>query len=444
MQVKYPVGDGLLPAPWFGKLLLVSLLVMLNLPVLFTGTTGMDQYGFYTLEPVSSQPWPLVLSIVVSSVAAGVGYIVYRFLRKKQTWYASNRYGAFHRNALLFGVSIGVAFAPLFFLTGYNDKPTALAVFGILATSLSITAALSDQGTRLDPVMARLWFIAGIAFILVFLILSVAAMLVMYLVEQSPSTGNFFWAWEFSWNDLGYPAEEFNQRHRNGLLAYTLAGSCYMAVAIGGSLLGAIMVWVRPIPKQGSSPGAAETIPRDQPGPVPGRSEDGQIPPQDLPEFMVALNGEETAISRTDYENMLAEKDHMLRNARLLVDKASGTAFAKTGGRWKKIPFRGRRKGPFLLLCVYARHPGRRFTASELEMLLKSDLPDRDAFNVSDFFAQLHKRNPLVPVQRDDHGTYIPETARVCFLDRWPAPEPEPEEKADDPMMQDSLTDHAA
>ena len=111
------------------------------------------------------------------------GYAVYWLLQQKQTWYTGNRYGAFHRSALLFGVSVGVAFAPLFFLTGYNDKPTALAVFGILATSLCITAALNDRDTLLDPAMARLWFVAGIAFILVFLILCVAAMLVMYLVE---------------------------------------------------------------------------------------------------------------------------------------------------------------------------------------------------------------------------------------------------------------------
>ena len=113
-------------------------------------------------------------------------------------------------------------------------------------------------------------------------------------------------------------------------------------------------------------------------------------------------------MSRSQYESMLADKDRLLPRAKLLVDKASGTAFAKTAGRWKKLSFRGKRKGPFLLLCVYARHPGRRFTTAELEFLLKSDLPDRDGFNVSDFFTQLQKRTPLVPVQRDDHGTYIP------------------------------------
>ena len=41
----------------------------------------------------------------------------------------------------------------------------------------------------------------------------------------------------------------------------------------------------------------------------------------------------------------------------------------------------------------------------------------REGFNVSDLFAQLQKRAPLVPVQRDADGSYIPETVGVCFLD---------------------------
>ena len=256
------------------------------------------------------------------------------------------------------------------------------------------------------------------------------------------TTGNFFWTWQIAWGDLGYPAEEFNQRHRNGLasgrhlgypaeefnqrhrnglLAFAIAGSCYMTVAIGGSLLGAILGWARPAQNSapvsvvGDSDSVGEGAAQNQSEPLSDWVQEVQTTVPDAPELVVALNGQEAAIGRSRYENLLAD-------CRLLVDKASGTAFARTGGRWRKLPFRGRRKGPFLLLCVYARHPGRRFTTGELEVLLKSDLSGRDAFNVSDFFAQLQRRNPLVPVRRDDHGTYIPETVKVCFLDHWPVP----------------------
>ena len=154
----------------------------------------MDQYGFFTLDQVNTRPWPLVLSVLLSTGSAIVGYGVYRVMRKRQTWYAGNRYGAFHRSALLFGVPIGIAFAPLFFLTGYNDKPTALALSGIMATGLCITAGLHDKVTRLDSEMARIRFVACIAFIVVFLTLCVAAMLVLYLVDRAPPSGNLFWS----------------------------------------------------------------------------------------------------------------------------------------------------------------------------------------------------------------------------------------------------------
>ncbi len=39
---------------------------MLNVTLIFTGTTGMDLYGFYTLDPVAAQPLPLVLSTLLN------------------------------------------------------------------------------------------------------------------------------------------------------------------------------------------------------------------------------------------------------------------------------------------------------------------------------------------------------------------------------------------
>ena len=213
---------------------------MLNLPAVLTGATEMDQYGFFTLEPVAAPPWPLALSLVLGVLSAGAGYLTYLLLQKR-AWFAGTRYETYHHNAVVFGVPVAVAFLPSFFLTGYGNKPLVLGVAGIMAASLCLAAALNDRRTRLDPAMARLWFVVFSAYILVLLTLSVSGMLVMYFVEHSPSSGNFFWTWEVPWSNLGYPAEEFNQRYRNGLLAYGIAGTCYMVVALGGSMLGSVL-----------------------------------------------------------------------------------------------------------------------------------------------------------------------------------------------------------
>lgn len=396
--------------------MLVSLLVMLNLPVILTGTTGMDQYGFFTLDPVAARPWPLALSLALGTFSAVAGYLVCRLLQRR-AWFVGNRYEAYHRNAIVFGVPVAVAFLPMFFLTGYANKPLVLGVAGIMATSLCLIAALNDREISIDDAIARLLFLVCAAIILLLVALSVSGMLAMYFVEHSPCSGNFFWSWEFAWSDLGYPAEEFNRRHRYGLLAFGIAGTLYMTVALGGSLLGGILRWTKD--NSQAEAGHPPPDPAQQQEEAQEFLDTVQAHPEETPAFLSAVNGEEVAISRSRYEELLANKDILPRSARLLVDKASGTAFAKVGGNWKRISFRGRRKGPFLLLCVYARRPGRRFTTGELESLLAADLPEREGFNVSDIVTQLQKRKLPVPVRRDADGTYIPKTVGVCFLDHY-------------------------
>ena len=89
---------------------------------------------------------------------------------------------------------------------------------------------------------------------------------------------------------------------------------------------------------------------------------------------------------------------------------------------WSTIPFRrgesveSRRSGPFLLLCIYAAHPGERFTNSELRTLLREVLPGRPSLNVTDFFSQLKNKRPSVPVVREGDTTYLPQSAKVCIL----------------------------
>ena len=450
------------PAPWLGRLLVISLLVMLNIPAVLTGVTGMDQYGFFTLEPVAARPWPLVLSIALSTLSAGAGYLAFRLLQLR-VWFSGNRYEAYHRNAVLFGVPVAIAFLPSFFLTCYDSKPVVLGVAGIMATSLCITAALSDPQTLIDQGTARILFVVGAAIILLLIILSVSGMLMMYFVEHSPSSGNFFWTWEFAWSDLGYPAEEYSRRHRSGLLAFGVAGICYMTVALGGSMLGAALRWAKPAEEAGEKP-AEEANPAEEKlapveearpveeKPVPVVEEarpaeereyghtavEAALPhpvelsldwlnaggeaSQESPVFVMVLNGEETLINLIQYESLLAGKDTLLPDTELLVDKASGTAFARNGVKFNKISFRGRRKGPFSLLCIYARYPGRRFTTGELEVLLQAELPDREQVNASNVIAQLQKRAPLVTVMRDRDGSYLPETVNVCFLDHYAEP----------------------
>ena len=436
--------------PSMGVLLLVSLMAGLNLPLIFTGFTGMDQYGLFTLG--LSAKWSLALAAAANVALSLLAYAVYRAIGelRPETGFAARLYerqGVLGRYAMFFGPPVALAMLPSLLLTGYGSKSYFIFVGVGTAGFLGIAAALKDGQARLHPEIARYWFISGAIALLLLLAVWIAGMLVLHYVSQIAPIGNFLWTWDFSWGSLGYPPEQFDQRQRTAFLALTAAGAgCMALIPIGlglGPLLRRASATATPdgTPQVRQGQPAVPEPPPPHPWPAP-ENLDRESPPdwaeavlsvllggqgqsRDEPDFVVSLNGCEIAIGARQYEGLLADKERLLHGAGLLVDKASGTAFVNDGGNWKRIAFRGRLKGPFLLLCLYARHPGRRFTSSELESLLRTELPDRAELNVSNFFAQLQKRqSPPVPVRRDADGSYIPETVNICFLDNRPGARP--------------------
>ena len=408
-----------------GRVVLISLLVMLNMPLFFTGFTGMDQYGFFTLDSLADHPVPIVLSFTMSSVLAVTGYILYRFLWARRAWFMGESWGPFTRGAVLSAAPVALSFAPVIILTSQGGKPTQIAIAGLMAGSLCITHALRDPETVLDSALARYWFAAVIASVLVFLALSVAGMLVLFFVEQLPASDNLLWKWEYTWAQLGYPPEEFQQRQREALVAFTLTGSGFMIVILGGSMLGAVLRWTR-LPEYAGVRRTQWQKSNEVPAWVARvlleLDSIGPANPLEA-EFVVVCNGYEVDITKVQYEVLLGRKDSMLRDADLLVDRASEEVFARGDSAWSRIEFRVRsstdafRSGPFVLLCTYARNPGRRFTNGELRALIERELTSRLSLNIGDLIRQLQRREPSIPVLRDAEGSYLPDTLNVCLLD---------------------------
>ena len=410
------------PAPWLGGLLLVSLLFMLNLTLIFTGTTGMDLYGFYTLDMVSTIPLPLVLSTLLNLAMATGGYLCYRWLWQHQSWFTGGRWGPFTRGLVLSGLPVLLAYAPAILLTSHGGKPTAVAVAGLMAGSLCVTHALRDREARLDPTVARYWFAGGIAAILVFLALSISGMLVLYFVEQLPASGNLLWTYEYEWPDLGYPREEFHQRQRDAVVGFTLAGSGFLILVLGGSMLGSILRWTRPgAAAKPSAYGSRSEAPEWAVG-VLDRLWELPTPPRKDANYSASFGGYEVLLSREQYLVLAGNGETLLSDADLLIDKVMGTVQRRTPTGWARVNFRAgrnfenRRSGPFLLLCIYGSNPGKKYTNVELRSLLHEDLSDRPSLNVTDFFNQLQKKRPSLPVAKDGDSTYIAESFRVCIL----------------------------
>ena len=413
-----------------GCILFVSVLFMLNATLFFTLNTGMDMYGFFTLEPVSAYPLPAVMSTLLSCLMAIVAYILYRWLLGRRAWLTGDGWGPFTRGAVLSGIPVFVAFAPAILLTSVGGKPNLISVAGLTAGSLCVTCALSDPEMNLDHALARNLFIGAIAAILVFLILSIGAMLVLYTVGEHPASGNLLWKWEYEWSKLGYPPEQFQQRQREALVAYTLTGSGFMIVVLGGSMLGAILGQTRNeryadnhLQYADSRPGWPAWVAR-----IAGLLEPSGPSSFGEAEHVAVCGGREIELTRAQYHRLIAEKDDLLRDVGLFVDKVAGNVFLQTGEGWTKLDFRvgdstaGIRSGPFSLLCIYARYPGRWFTNRELQTLVEQTLSGRESLNVRDLISQLQRRKPRLPLERNNMGSSLDESVGVCLVEHRQKP----------------------
>ena len=409
-----------------GVLLFACLLVMPNLYLFYFLNTGMDLYGFFTLAPVSAYPLPLVLSTLLSSGMAVAGYGFYRWLRRRQAWFTGGGWGPFSRGAVLMCAPVLLTYAPMIVLAHNGDKPSLIAIPGMMAGSLCVAHALRDPEMKLDPSLARYMFIGAIAWILVALILTIGAMFLLYVVEKAPPSGNLIWTWEYEWADLGYPPEEYQQRRRSALVGFVLTGSGFLIVVVGGSMLGAILRWTRAAPYDAPrSPPSRQYL--DAPAWVARLALQlesvGPSDPEDV-DYVAVFGGYEIRITRRQYERLAADKDDLLQDFNLLVDRVAGDVFLRTGGTWTRQDFRirdtstGIRSGPFSLLSVYARHPGRRFTNGELRVMVSPDLTNRLSVNVGDFISQLRRRRPPLPIEQDDDTSFLPDSVRVCLLDQ--------------------------
>ena len=409
-----------------GRLLLVSLLVMPNLYLFYCLNTKMDLYGFFTLAPVSAHPLPLVLSTLLSSGMAVAGYGFYRWLWRRQAWFTGEGWGPFSRGAVLICAPVLLTYAPMIVLAHNGDKPSLIAIPGLMAGALCVIHALRDPEMRLDPLLARYMFIGAIAWILVSLILTIGAMFTLYVVEKAPPSGNLIWTWEYGWADLGYPPEEYQQHRRSALVGFVLTGSGFLIVVVGGSMLGGILRWARaPQHDAPRSPPSQQYL--DAPAWVARMALQlesvGPSGPEDV-DYVAVFSGYEIRITRRQYESLAADKDDLLQEFSLLVDRVAGDVFLRTGGTWTRLDFRirdtsaGIRSGPFSLLSVYARHPGRRFTNGELRAMVSPDLTNRLSVNVGDFISQLRRRTPPLPIEQGDNTSFLPDSIRVCLLDQ--------------------------
>ena len=461
-----------------GKLLFVSLCVMLNLTIIFTLIMRLDHYSLATLPSVSLivkewyGPYALAsMEVAIGVALAFIAYMLYRWLHRNSSNPALEHWSAFYCHILAIGLPVTIAMLPGVLLAVNNGKPYGIIIGALLTGMLSVIAACGDDRINISSDMARLYFVSALIGMTALLAVSAQWIFFLYMSEQIPSTTNSFWKWEPDWETVGYTREEFVQRNRDCLLIFALAAGVYMTFvgirmlyALGGRIRGdeerekpethGTLGFVNMFRTLLGFPGAhshgeasvseagTEPSPTSEPPAYPPLPEWGVETLErlgwrtgDADDYFVVFDGEVVGITESQYDRLLIDKEIILSEADLLVNKADTDVYSKVEGRWERLSFRVRRgtmrglSGPLSLLCVCARNPRHRFDSRDLRLRLEAEMQGSGAINVSDFRNGLRARKirlddgsevDAIPLEydQDDGTTFIRDGVKVCFIYR--------------------------
>ena len=234
-----------------GDLFFVSVFFMLNSPLLQGAFTRMDHYGFHTLPQYEGGTLPFVLAMTVNLLLALTSSIIFNVLRN---WLRTGNTTLSPLARAVYATLPPVAFLYTNILIFGNPGMWVyfLAVFAMLFGYFVAIAAFRDPQLRL--IEGDTWM-SKAAFALIVLLASFWAIgtFVAYAEPSIVASGdhNTFWSSDTEsapfempstehFPKLGYPADEYLERVRFGMLWMSLATNIYIAIVFGFNIMSAI------------------------------------------------------------------------------------------------------------------------------------------------------------------------------------------------------------
>ena len=219
-------------------LLFLSVFVLLSAPLMQMHGTRMDSYGFYSLEGLGNTPIPFAMALGTNLLIALAAGLIFDFLRRRSyAWHSGNPY----LQAAI------VAFAPLAFVYAFaivfgNNVGFwiyLLEVLSVLGGVLMALLLLEDGRVKVSDRVKWLSIQLTISIALIFTVITLAGLLVVYWDPglQAVPDHNLVRSWETDFSALGYPASEFDERARTGVVWVVLTALIYLVSVVGGTLL---------------------------------------------------------------------------------------------------------------------------------------------------------------------------------------------------------------
>ncbi len=235
-----------------GDLFFISVFFVLSTPLLQGAFTRMDHYGFHTLPSYTGSAVPFMLAMLVNLVLAIVATIIFNVLRQRLQS-GGNSLSPLMR--AVWSTLLPVAFLYTNVLVFCNPGiwTNLLSTLGTLGGAFIALVVFHDPSFRMDE--GDRWMVKG-AFAVVLLLSTCMAVwtLVAHFAEPnmvSSGDHNTIWASDTEagpldsptpeyFEQLGYPADEYGDRDRFGLLWMSIATNMYVTLVFGVSIVSAI------------------------------------------------------------------------------------------------------------------------------------------------------------------------------------------------------------
>lgn len=224
----------------FAELLFISVFVMLSTHLLPASLTGMDNYGFFTIERYAGTVLPLVFAAGTNLLVALAGATSFHLLWLR--FGSQESIGVYGRAIRVLLVPLLGVYVPVALLSGTGGEIYFLVIFALLFGAFLVMIAMSDPALKLGEWEAKMSLAAALIVMGVLFVMAIAGMLIsylsyLYLGGQIPAHGNHLWSWKLDFAALGYPESDLPYRLGTGFLWMVLTGIAYMLLVVGGYLI---------------------------------------------------------------------------------------------------------------------------------------------------------------------------------------------------------------
>lgn len=222
-------------------LFFVSLLFLLNTPLLLGAVTRVDPYGLFTLPAFEVGAFLFMLVILVNltlSLAAWYFFIYLRRLLLREENRA--RLNPYIRSVGITLPPIISVYAFILLFSNPGGWMYFLVILGTLFAAFTVILAFNDPDAGWSESKVKWGPPVVLQVIVILCVLGVAGMLVTYLEPSlivDTARRNLLWSWGSGFMSLGFTEDELIERFRVGVVWMSLAAIAYLATIIGSYLV---------------------------------------------------------------------------------------------------------------------------------------------------------------------------------------------------------------